>query len=147
MFLISGQYRTSNSILSIGILQCTVSTNNLLDVSDFRLGLGHNKIKEVENGSLAYIPKVREIHLENNKLKTVPAGISDLRYLQVLFLHSNNIGKVDVNDFCPMPPKMKKSLYSGISLFGNPVKYWEIQPATFRCILGRNSVQIGNFRK
>ncbi|KAG8556440.1 hypothetical protein GDO81_018077 [Engystomops pustulosus] len=112
-----------------------------------RLGLGHNKIKDVENGSLAYIPRVREIHLENNKLKKVPSGISDLKYLQVLFLHSNNIGKVDVNDFCPPPSKMKKSLYSGISLFGNPVKYWEVQPATFRCTLGRNSVQMGNFRK
>ncbi|XP_044157688.1 asporin [Bufo gargarizans] len=112
-----------------------------------RLGLGHNKIKDVENGSLANIPKIREIHLENNKLKKVPPGISDLKYLQVLFLHSNNIAKVDVNDLCPVPPKMKKSLYSGISLFGNPVKYWEVQPATFRCILGRNSVQMGNFRK
>ncbi|XP_075039123.1 asporin [Mixophyes fleayi] len=112
-----------------------------------RLGLGHNKIKEVENGSLANIPKIREIHLENNKLKRVPPGIPDLKYLQVLFLHSNNIGKVEVNDLCPTQPKLKKSLYSGISLFGNPVKYWEVQPATFRCTLGRNSVHIGNFRK
>ncbi|KAM9325633.1 asporin [Gastrophryne carolinensis] len=112
-----------------------------------RLGLGHNKIKEVENGSLAYIPKIREIHLENNKLKRIPAGVPDLKYLQVLFLHSNHIAKVDVNDLCPSPPKLKKSLYSGVSLFGNPVKYWDVQPATFRCTLGRNSVQLGNFRK
>ncbi|OCT83209.1 asporin [Xenopus laevis] len=112
-----------------------------------RLGLGHNKIKDVENGSFANIPKVREIHLENNKLRRVPPGLPDLKYLQVLFLHSNNIGKVDVNDFCPTGPKLKKSLYSGISLFKNPVKYWEVQPATFRCTLGRNSVHLGNFRK
>ncbi|XP_063282549.1 asporin [Pelobates fuscus] len=112
-----------------------------------RLGLGHNKIKEVENGSLSNIPNVREIHLENNKLKRVPPGLSDLKYLQVIFLHSNNIAKVDVNDFCPLGPKLKKSLYSGISLFGNPVKYWEVQPSTFRCTLGRNSIHLGNFRK
>uniref|UniRef100_A0A8C5QZK0 Asporin n=1 Tax=Leptobrachium leishanense TaxID=445787 RepID=A0A8C5QZK0_9ANUR len=112
-----------------------------------RLGLGHNKIKEIENGSLSNIPNIREIHLENNKLKRVPPGISDLRYLQVIFLHSNSIGKVDVNDFCPSAPKLKKSLYSGISLFRNPVKYWEVQPATFRCTLGRNSIHLGNFRK
>ncbi|OCT85589.1 hypothetical protein XELAEV_18023760mg [Xenopus laevis] len=112
-----------------------------------RLGLGHNKIKDVENGSFASIPNVREIHLENNKLRRVPPGLADLKYLQVLFLHSNNIGKVDVNDFCPTGLKLKKSLYSGISLFKNPVKYWEVQPATFRCTLGRNSVHLGNFRK
>ncbi|XP_053325593.1 asporin [Spea bombifrons] len=112
-----------------------------------RLGLGHNKIKEVENGSLSNIPNIREIHLENNKLKKVPPGLQDLKYLQVIFLHSNNIAKVEVNDFCSTTPKLKKSLYSGISLFGNPVKYWEVQPATFRCTLGRNSIHLGNFRK
>ncbi|XP_018407808.1 PREDICTED: asporin [Nanorana parkeri] len=112
-----------------------------------RLGLGNNKIKDVENGSFASIPNIREIHLQNNKLKRVPPGIPDLKYLQVLFLHSNSIAKVEVNDVCPPPPKLKKSLYSGISLFRNPVKYWEVQPATFRCTLGRNSVQFGNFRK
>ncbi|XP_039336788.1 asporin [Mauremys reevesii] len=110
-----------------------------------RLGLGNNKIKDVENGSFSSIPNVREIHLENNKLKKVPPGLPDLKYLQVVFLHSNNIAKVGVNDFCPTGGSLKKTLYSGISLFNNPVKYWEVQPATFRCILGRNSVQIGNY--
>lgn len=66
---------------------------------------------------------------------------------QIIFLHSNSITKVGVNDFCPTVPKMKKSLYSAISLFNNPVKYWEVQPATFRCVLSRMSVQLGNFRK
>uniref|UniRef100_A0A8C0GYQ2 Asporin n=1 Tax=Chelonoidis abingdonii TaxID=106734 RepID=A0A8C0GYQ2_CHEAB len=110
-----------------------------------RLGLGNNKIKDVENGSFSSIPNVREIHLENNKLKKVPLGLPDLKYLQVVFLHSNNIAKVGVNDFCPTGGSMMKTLYSGISLFNNPVKYWEVQPATFRCILGRNSVQLGNY--
>ncbi|XP_075429912.1 asporin [Ascaphus truei] len=112
-----------------------------------RLGLGHNKIKDIENGSLANIPNIREIHLENNKLKKVPSGLPDLKYLQVIFLHSNIIGKVEVNDFCPTGTRLKKSLYSGISLFSNPVKHWEVQPATFRCILGRTSLHLGNFRK
>ncbi|XP_038596080.1 asporin isoform X1 [Tachyglossus aculeatus] len=112
-----------------------------------RLGLGNNKIKDVENGSFANIPRIREIHLEKNKLKRVPPGLQDLKYLQVIFLHSNSISKLGVNDFCPTGIKMKKSLYSAISLFNNPVKYWEVQPATFRCVLSRMSVQLGNFRK
>ncbi|NXJ71214.1 ASPN protein, partial [Rostratula benghalensis] len=67
--------------------------------------------------------------------------------LQVVFLHSNHIAKLGVNDFCPTGRRKKKALYSGISLFNNPVKYWEVQPSTFRCILARNSVQLGNFLK
>ncbi|XP_053433701.1 asporin [Nycticebus coucang] len=112
-----------------------------------RLGLGNNRITDIENGSLANIPRVREIHLENNKLKKIPSGLPELKYLQIIFLHSNSITKVGVNDFCPTVPKMKKSLYSAISLFNNPVKYWEMQPAAFRCVLSRMSVQLANFRK
>lgn len=67
--------------------------------------------------------------------------------LQVVFLHSNHIAKLGVNDFCPTGRRKKKALYSGISLFNNPVKYWQVQPSTFRCILARNSVQLGNFLK
>ena len=49
----------------------------------YRLGLGFNQIKSVENGSLASIPNLREVHLDNNKLKKVPPGLSSLKYLQV----------------------------------------------------------------
>ncbi|RXM91183.1 Asporin [Acipenser ruthenus] len=112
-----------------------------------RLGLGYNQIKSVENGSLAYIPNIRELHLDNNKLKKVPAGLASLKYLQVVYLHSNNISGVGVNDFCPTGGRVKKSPYSGISLFNNPVKYWDVLPATFRCVSNRMGVQIGNFRK
>lgn len=49
----------------------------------FRLGLGNNRITDIENGSLANIPRVREIHLENNKLKKIPPGLQELKYLQV----------------------------------------------------------------
>lgn len=50
-----------------------------------RLGLGNNKIKDVENGSFVNIPNVREIHLEKNKLKKVPSGLPELKYLQVIY--------------------------------------------------------------
>ncbi|KAM7421998.1 hypothetical protein PAMA_010195 [Pampus argenteus] len=125
-----------------------------VEVEDFiryknlqRLGLGFNQIKSVENGSFASIPNIRTIHLDNNRLKKVPPGLSSLRYLQVIFLHGNKISSVGVNDFCPVRTSVKKNLYTGISLFANPVKYWNIQPATFRCVTGRRGVQLGNFRK
>ncbi|KAJ8361054.1 hypothetical protein SKAU_G00175790 [Synaphobranchus kaupii] len=112
-----------------------------------RLGLGFNQIKFVENGSFASIPNIREIHLDNNKLKSVPAGLDSLKYLQVVYLHANSISSVGVNDFCPTERNVKKSQYMGISLFANPFKYWEVQPATFRCVSGRRGVQLGNFRR
>ncbi|XP_041638593.1 asporin [Cheilinus undulatus] len=111
------------------------------------LGLGFNQIKYVENGSLASIPNIREVHLDHNRLRKIPPGLNSLRYLQVIYLHGNKISSVGINDFCPINPSAKKNLYTGISLFANPVKYWEIQPATFRCVSGRRGVQLGNFRK
>lgn len=140
-----------STLLELHLDYNKISTVELEDFKRYkelqRLGLGNNRITDIENGSLANIPRVREIHLENNKLKKIPSGLQELKYLQIIFLHSNSITKVGVNDFCPTVPKMKKSLYSAISLFNNPVKYWEVQPATFRCVLGRMSVQLGNFRK
>ncbi|XP_062842610.1 asporin [Trichomycterus rosablanca] len=112
-----------------------------------RLGLGFNQIKFVEDGSLANIPKIREIHLDNNWLKKVPPGLNTLKYLQVLYLHENSISSVAVNDFCPSRTKTKKLLYTGISLFANPVRYWQIQPATFRCASGHRALQLGNNRR
>ncbi|KAL3058133.1 hypothetical protein OYC64_010337 [Pagothenia borchgrevinki] len=112
-----------------------------------RLGLGFNQIKFVENGSFASIPSIRQIHLDHNRLKKVPPNLGSMRYLQMIYLHGNKINSVGVNDFCPMEPSFKKNLYTGISLFANPVKYWDIQPATFRCVSGRRGVQLGNFRK
>ncbi|KAM9525022.1 asporin [Salvelinus alpinus] len=112
-----------------------------------RLGLSFNQIKFVENGSLASIPNVREIHLDNNKLKKVPPGLNSLRYLQVVYLHANSISSVGVNEFCPVRSSVKKTLYTGISLFSNPVKYWDVQPATFRCVSGHRGVHLGNNRR
>uniref|UniRef100_A0A4W3IDI6 Asporin n=1 Tax=Callorhinchus milii TaxID=7868 RepID=A0A4W3IDI6_CALMI len=114
---------------------------------NYSLDLGYNQIKEVENGSLAYLSNVRQIHLENNKLKRVPPGLNELKYLQVVYLHNNNISSVDVNDFCPRGSGIKRAFYNGISLFGNPVKYWEIQPASFRCVSSAYGLHLGNFKK
>ncbi|XP_071350966.1 asporin [Trachinotus anak] len=139
---------------SITELSLAYNKISKVEIEDFiryknlqRLGLSFNQIKFVENGSLVSIPNIREIHLDNNRLKKVPPGLSSLRYLQVIFLHGNKISSVGVNDFCPIRSSVKKNLYTGISLFANPVKYWDIQPATFRCVTGRRGVQLGNFRK
>ncbi|XP_061582577.1 asporin [Cololabis saira] len=139
---------------SITDLSLNYNKISKVEVEDFiryknlqRLGLSFNQIRSVENGSFASIPNVREMHLDHNRLRRVPPGLSGLRYLQVIFLHSNKISSVGVNDFCPAAAGVKKNLYTGISLFANTVKYWNIQPATFRCVTGRRGVQLGNFRK
>nr|Q9GKQ6.2 RecName: Full=Biglycan; AltName: Full=Bone/cartilage proteoglycan I; AltName: Full=PG-S1; Flags: Precursor [Sus scrofa] len=85
----------------------------------YRLGLGHNQIRMIENGSLSFLPTLRELHLDNNKLSRVPAGLPDLKLLQVVYLHTNNITKVGVNDFCPVGFGVKRAYYNGISLFNN----------------------------
>ncbi|OCT65507.1 hypothetical protein XELAEV_18041745mg [Xenopus laevis] len=113
----------------------------------YRLGLGHNNIRMIENGSLSYMPVLRELHLDNNKLSKVPPGLPDMKLLQVVYLHSNNITQVGVNDFCPIGFGVKRAYYNGISLFNNPVPYWEVQPATFRCVTDRLAIQFGNYRK
>ncbi|XP_051282217.1 biglycan b [Dicentrarchus labrax] len=113
----------------------------------YRLGLGYNHIRNIENGSLSYLPRLRELHLDNNRLTRVPKGLPDMKYLQVVYLHSNNINQVGVDAFCPRGFGMKRTFYNGISLFANPVNYWEVQPATFRCVSDRLAIQFGNYKK
>lgn len=48
-----------------------------------RLGLSYNEISSVENGSLANVPHLRELHLDNNALTSVPPGLPDHKYIQV----------------------------------------------------------------
>ncbi|XP_038636759.1 decorin isoform X1 [Scyliorhinus canicula] len=115
--------------------------NNLV-----RIGLSFNKIIAVDNGTLDRVPYLRELHIDNNALRKVPAGLGDHRYIQVVYLHNNLITAVGVNDFCGLDYYAKKNLYSGISLFNNPVPYWEIQPSTFRCAMNRAVIQLGNFK-
>ncbi|EHB12257.1 Decorin [Heterocephalus glaber] len=111
-----------------------------------KLGLSFNSISVVENGSLANTPHLRELHLNNNKLVKVPGGLPEHKYIQVVYLHNNNISTVGTNDFCPPGFNTKKASYSGVSLFSNPVQYWEIQPSTFRCIYVPSAVQLGNYK-
>ncbi|MED6241862.1 hypothetical protein ATANTOWER_028810 [Ataeniobius toweri] len=112
-----------------------------------RLGLGFNHIRNIENGSLSFLPMLRELHLDNNRLKRVPQGLPSMKYLQVVYLHANNISQVGVDAFCPRGFGMKRTYYNGISLFDNPVNYWEVQPATFRCVNDRFAIQFGNYKK
>lgn len=144
------------------------------------MGLGFNHIRNIENGSLSFLPRLRELHLDNNRLTRVPKGLPEMKYLQVsltcthfvvrlrlnvshaalltlcfatpafyqvVYLHSNNIDVVGVDDFCPRGFGMKRTFYNGISLFANPVNYWEVQPATFRCVSDRLAIQFGNYKK
>lgn len=48
-----------------------------------RLGLAFNHIRNIENGSLSYLPRLRELHLDNNRLTRVPPGLPHMKYLQV----------------------------------------------------------------
>lgn len=111
-----------------------------------KLGLSFNSISSVENGSLNNVPHLRELHLNNNELVRVPGGLGEHKYIQVVYLHNNKIASVGINDFCPLGYNTKKASYSGVSLFSNPVQYWEIQPSAFRCIHERSAVQIGNYK-
>ncbi|XP_028308454.1 biglycan b [Gouania willdenowi] len=113
----------------------------------YRLGLGYNHIRNIENGSLSYLPQLRELHLNDNRLTRVPQGLPNMKFLQVVYLHSNMINQVGVDDFCPRGFGMKRTFYNGISLFGNPIHYWEVQPAAFRCVSNRHSIQFGNYKK
>ncbi|KAJ8387014.1 hypothetical protein AAFF_G00161910 [Aldrovandia affinis] len=112
-----------------------------------KLGLSFNEISVVDNGTLAMMPHLRELHLDNNVLTSVPGGLPEHKYIQVVYLHSNKIAAVGTEDFCPPGFNTKKAMYSGISLFSNPVPYWEIQPITFRCVFDRSAIQLGNYRK
>ncbi|XP_077327012.1 decorin [Lithobates pipiens] len=111
-----------------------------------KLGLSYNNIITVENGSISDVPHLRELHLDHNSLTQVPGGLNEHKYIQVVYLHNNKIAAVSTTDFCPTGYNTKKASYTGISLFSNPVQYWEIQPATFRCVYERSAIQIGNYK-
>lgn len=89
-------------------------------------------------------------HLTLNDLSYLPQQLyfSLLQFynFQVVYLHNNKIASIGINDFCPLGYNTKKATYSGVSLFSNPVQYWEIQPSAFRCIHERSAVQIGNYK-
>ncbi|XP_048874033.1 biglycan a [Brienomyrus brachyistius] len=112
-----------------------------------RLGLGNNKILTIDHGSLAYLYNLRELHLDNNRLSQVPTGLPYMTQLQVVHLHGNNISEIGLNAFCLDNAGAHQPFYSGISLFSNPVKYWEVDPNAFRCIRNQIGIQFGNASK
>ncbi|KAM4676279.1 decorin [Discoglossus pictus] len=111
-----------------------------------KLGLSFNNIVSIDNGSLSNVPHLRELHLDHNALAQVPGGLGEHKYIQVVYLHNNKIAAVGNNDFCPPGYNTKKASYTGVSLFSNPVQYWEIQPVAFRCIYERSAIQLGNYK-
>ncbi|XP_026554610.1 decorin [Pseudonaja textilis] len=124
-----------------------IDADSLSDLPNLaKLGLSYNRIASVENGSLTNVPHLREFHLDNNDLVKVPAGLGEHKYIQVVYLHNNNIAAIGPNDFCPVGYNSKKAAYSGVSLFSNPVQFWEIQPSAFRCIYERSVIQLGNYK-
>jgi len=48
-----------------------------------RLGLAYNHIRNIEDGSLAFLPRLIELHLEYNRLNRIPQGLQNMKYLQV----------------------------------------------------------------
>lgn len=111
-----------------------------------KLGLSFNSISVVDNGTLANVPHLRELHLDNNKLIRVPGGLADHKFLQVIYLHNNNITSVGRYDFCPPGYDIKKASYAGVSLFRNPVQRWNISRDAFRCVYMRSAIQFGNYK-
>uniref|UniRef100_A0A2K6FEQ4 Decorin n=1 Tax=Propithecus coquereli TaxID=379532 RepID=A0A2K6FEQ4_PROCO len=92
-------------------------------------------------------PDTTLLDLQNNKITEIKDGdFKNLKNLHVVYLHNNNISVVGTNDFCPPGYNTKKASYSGVSLFSNPVQYWEIQPSTFRCVYVRSAIQLGNYK-
>ncbi|XP_040836856.1 decorin isoform X2 [Ochotona curzoniae] len=111
-----------------------------------KLGLSFNSISVVDNGTLANVPHLRELHLDNNKLIRVPGGLADHKFLQVIYLHNNNITSVGRYDFCPPGYDIKKASYAGVSLFRNPMQRWNISRDAFRCVYMRSAIQFGNYK-
>lgn len=66
-----------------------------------RLGLSSNEISVVENGTLAMIPHLRELHLDHNALTSVPAGLPDHKYIQVsIDLHEIHVPQYNLEHAC-----------------------------------------------
>uniref|UniRef100_A0A4W4EQP5 Biglycan n=1 Tax=Electrophorus electricus TaxID=8005 RepID=A0A4W4EQP5_ELEEL len=152
LFCIPQLYRDlPESLHELHVDHNQIQAIELEDLSQYkhlqRLGLSFNHIRHIEHGVLSYLPNLRELHLDNNRLSSVPSGLPESKYLQVVYLHSNNISSIGLDDFCPTGFGMKRVFYNGISLFSNPIHYWEVQPATFRCVSERTAVQFGNYKK
>uniref|UniRef100_UPI00358E575C biglycan-like n=1 Tax=Myxine glutinosa TaxID=7769 RepID=UPI00358E575C len=114
-----------------------------------RLGLDHNHIKVIQNGTLTQCPNLRELHLQENQLERVPPNLPELKHLNRVYLNSNHITEIHADDFCPKAfHQSKRALYVAITMYDNPVKYWDAPRSAFRCVTSHSAVHFGNnYRK
>uniref|UniRef100_UPI00398F8A32 decorin-like n=1 Tax=Pristiophorus japonicus TaxID=55135 RepID=UPI00398F8A32 len=120
-----------------------------VEVDDFtnlsslvRLRLSSNKIRYFANKTLSHMPKLQDLHLDNNRLFAIPPGLPQHRNIMALYLNDNQIAHVKGDDFCPKIDDPQKSPYSRISLYGNPIPDWEIEPGVFRCAVDWIFIQL-----
>uniref|UniRef100_A0A3B4BFE5 TIR domain-containing protein n=1 Tax=Periophthalmus magnuspinnatus TaxID=409849 RepID=A0A3B4BFE5_9GOBI len=64
-----------------------------------KIQLEENNIKQIENGSFAFLHYLKEVSLSNNRLPSVPVATRNLHRLQNLMLSFNQITKLGCQDF------------------------------------------------
>ncbi|XP_051891035.1 decorin-like [Pristis pectinata] len=107
-----------------------------------RLRLSSNRIRYFANRTLSHMPNLQDLHLDNNRLFAIPPGLPQHKNIMALYLNDNQIAHIKSGDFCPQVDDPTKSPYSRISLYGNPIPYWEIEPEVFRCALDWIFIQL-----
>ncbi|XP_032898829.1 decorin-like [Amblyraja radiata] len=137
--------------LPSSISEIHLDRNKILrvDADDFknlhsliRLRLSSNKIRHFANVTIGHMPNLQDLHLDNNRLVAVPPGLPQHKNIMALYLNDNHVAHVKSGDFCPQYDDPTKTPYSRISLYGNPIPYWEIQPGVFRCALDWIFIQL-----
>ncbi|XP_078276352.1 decorin-like [Rhinoraja longicauda] len=137
--------------LPSSISEIHLDRNRILrvDADDFkdlhsliRLRLSSNKIRHFANGTIGHMPNLQDLHLDNNRLTAVPPGLSRHKNIMALYLNDNHVAHIRSGDFCPQFDDPTKTPYGRISLYGNPIPYWEIQPGVFRCALDWIFIQL-----
>lgn len=83
IILTAGDKHWCNYLCFLRSTHLHISASHLTWFFPCRLGLSYNEISSVENGTLANVPHLRELHLDNNALTSVPPGLSDHKYIQV----------------------------------------------------------------
>lgn len=102
-----------------------ISRNNLTQLDFLRRGghflqklsLSHNQISEILESDLGlHLVKLRELRLNNNKIKKLPASVSKLTSLSLLDLGRNNISSLE--DILPLK---NVACIRNLNLIGNPI--------------------------
>eukprot|EP00062_Callorhinchus_milii_P014199 gi/632963306/ref/XP_007897806.1/ PREDICTED: decorin-like [Callorhinchus milii] len=114
---------------------------NLHNLRRLRLKLQQDQIF-LQIKTLSHMPMLQDLHLDNNKLFSIPPGLPQHKNIMALYLNDNHIAHVRENDFCPTKEDSLKTPYSRISLYGNPIPYWEIEPGIFYCAVDWIFIQL-----